>query len=54
MTLIYTGSAFLPGVPARDLDDEEVQLYGGKEALVASGLYEEDKPAKAAEKDGKQ
>jgi hypothetical protein len=42
MTLTYVGAgAFLPGVPARNLTDEEVQMYGGREALLASGLYEE-------------
>jgi hypothetical protein len=54
MTLTYVGTgAWLPGVPARDLTDEEVQMYGGKEALLACGLYEEEKPAKSAEKEKK-
>lgn len=54
MTLKYVGDSFLPGVPARDLDDEEAQLYGGEKALVASGLYEkESEPAKkGGAKDG--
>jgi hypothetical protein len=42
--LRYTGGGFggsLPNIPARDLDDEEIKLYGwDAEALVASGLYE--------------
>jgi hypothetical protein len=29
----------LHGIPARDLGDEEVALYGGEAALVATGLY---------------
>lgn len=40
--LKYTGGGyggFLPGVPARDLEDGEVKEYGEKE-LLASGLYE--------------
>jgi hypothetical protein len=43
--LIYIGIDFLPGVPARDLSDEEVKQFG-KVALLASGLYIEDKPIK--------
>lgn len=37
--LIYVGGGFLPGVPARDLTSDEVERYGGAEALVATGLY---------------
>jgi len=38
--LIYIGAGkFLPGVPARDLTEAEVSLFGGKEALLKSGLY---------------
>lgn len=40
--LIYTGGGWggtLPGIPARDLSDEEVQEHGGEAALLASGLY---------------
>lgn len=55
--LKYVGDgAFLPGVPARDLHAEEVEQYGGEEALVASGLYKptkvgpsETKPVKPEE-----
>lgn len=44
MRLIYIGDgSFLPGVPARDLSDEEVAAHGGVRELTASGLYE--KPA---------
>jgi len=40
MTLKYIGQAFIPGIPARDLSDEEVEEYGGEAFLVGSGLYE--------------
>ena len=30
----------LPGIPARDLSDDEVAQYGGEAALLASGLFE--------------
>ena len=47
--LKYVGNGFLPGVPAKDLTPEQVELYGGEKALLASGLYErikdEKKPA---------
>ena len=38
--LKYIGTGFLPGVPARDLSDAEVEQHGGEETLIASGLYE--------------
>jgi len=34
----------LAGVPARDLTDEEVEAYGGEKMLLASGLYEKERP----------
>lgn len=43
MMLRYTGGGyggFLPGVPARDLSDEEVEALGGEKALLKTGLYE--------------
>lgn len=43
MALRYTGGGyggFLPGLPARDLSDEEVEALGGEKALVKTGLYE--------------
>lgn len=43
-TLVYVGDGFLPGVPARDLSADEVELYGGVEALLATGLYQESGP----------
>jgi len=36
------GRGLLPGVPARDLTDDEVKQYG-KDRLLKSGLYEEAK-----------
>lgn len=36
--LRYIGHGFLPGVPARDLTDAEVEQFG-RESLIASGLY---------------
>lgn len=41
MSLIYIGRGdWIPGIPARDLSDEEVERHG-RERLLASGLYEE-------------
>jgi hypothetical protein len=54
--LIYKGGGFIPGVPARDLTEDEVKAHGGVKALTAHGLYQEkEKPAVAKEtaKDGK-
>lgn len=36
--LRYIGGSFLPGVPARDLTDEEAERYGVAR-LIDSGLY---------------
>lgn len=36
--LRYIGSGFIPGVPARDLTDEEAARYG-QDRLIDSGLY---------------
>lgn len=41
MTLTYIGDGFLPGVPARNLTEAEVETFGGAPALLASGLYAE-------------
>jgi hypothetical protein len=47
MTLKYIGNgAALPGVPARDLTDEETHLHG-KKRLLKSGLYREIKVKKS-------
>ena len=44
MRLTYVGGGFLPGVPARDLSEDEAAEYGGAEALLACGLYAADEP----------
>ena len=41
--LKYTGGGyggFLPGIPARDLTDKEVERLGGEKNLLETGLYE--------------
>lgn len=46
MTLKYTGGGYggsLPGIPARDLSEEEAILHGGVGALLRTGLYEKEK-----------
>ena len=48
--LKYVGSGFLPGVPAKDLTPEQVELYGGEKTLIASGLYEREKKSVEPEK----
>lgn len=49
--LRYVGNGnWLPGVPARDLTDEEAACCGGAGALLATGLYVEEpaeQPAQA-------
>ncbi len=38
--LKYVGDgSWLSGIPARDLTDEEVEIYGGEAFLTRSGLY---------------
>ena len=37
--LKYIGNGFLPGIPARDLKDDEVKKYGGVKFLLSTGLY---------------
>jgi hypothetical protein len=47
--LRYTGGGCggsLPGIPARDLTDQEVDRLGGETSLLATGLYEKDKHEK--------
>ena len=53
--LKYVGKgAFLIGVPAHDLSDEEIEKRGlDKEALIKSGLYEEVQPKPKKDKGGK-
>lgn len=51
------GMAGLPGVPGRDLSEEEIgELPVGwdRQALLDSGLYVERKPKKKAEKPEKE
>ena len=53
--LIYTGGGyrgFLRGVPARDLDAEEVKQHGGERRLLDSGIYEKPSGKKVKEKEG--
>ena len=47
----YVGKAFITGVPARDLTDEEAKQYGVK-LILKSGLYvkESEKPKPAENK----
>ena len=46
--LHYKGGAWIPGVPARDLTDDEVEQFG-LAMLLASGLYEIVNPPEAEE-----
>ena len=50
--LKYIGTGFIPGVPARDLSEEEAKLFD-VEFLIASGLYQlvEEPPKKKAAKE---
>jgi hypothetical protein len=41
--LKYIGKGFIPGIPARDLSDEEVKKYGGAKVLLETGLFEQPK-----------
>jgi len=40
----------MPGIPARDLTDQEVEWLGGEKSLLDTGLYaksaQDDKPRK--------
>lgn len=44
--LKYIGDgSWLPGVPARDLTEDEIKQFGAStEALIKSGLYVKDQP----------
>lgn len=46
--LKYKGGGFVPGVPARDLTDEEVKRYGEKR-LLDTGLYKKVRVKKQTE-----
>lgn len=49
--LIYVGKGFIPGIPARDLTDEEIEKGGWDAAkLVKSGLYAMPEMRKALRK----
>ncbi len=37
--LKYVGNGSLADIPARDLTDDEVKIYGGEEFLLSTGLY---------------
>ena len=39
--LKYLGGGFIPGVPARDLSDQEAEKFG-EEGLIKSGLYQRE------------
>lgn len=51
------GAECVIGIPARDLSDQEVEQYGGEQALLTTGMYEKPKaerktkPAVEAEKE---
>lgn len=49
MALKYKGIGFIPGIPARDLTDDEVYQFG-EIPLINTGLYEKEKVMPAAEK----
>ena len=42
--LKYIGTGFIPGIPAKDLSEDEVKKYGGVKFLLSTGLFE--KPRK--------
>jgi hypothetical protein len=44
--LKYIGGGFIPGVPARDLTEEEAKQYGGRLALIRTGRYKSDQPSR--------
>jgi hypothetical protein len=46
--LRWKGSGWIPGVPARDLSEEEAKKFG-KLRLIGSGLYEQVKEKKIKE-----
>lgn len=50
--LKYIGQAWIPDIPARDLTREEVEMFGGEEFLLETGLYVKasEKPAPSSNK----
>lgn len=50
IALEYIGDGrFIANVPARDLTEAEVKLWGGKRKLIDTGLYREPRPVKRLE-----
>ena len=49
MKFIGDGTRIVPGIPPRDLTEEEVKRFGEK-LLLQTGLYEKEKPAKSGKK----
>jgi len=50
--LEYIGNGdFIEGIPARDLTESEVALYGGAERLIKSGLYKRSEKKDQPKKD---
>ena len=50
--LIYRGKgAYLPGIPGRDLNDDEVKKFGGEKKLINTGLYEKPLTKKGVNKE---
>lgn len=41
--LKYIGKGFIPGIPARDIRDDEIEKLGGEEFLLGTGLFEKPK-----------
>ena len=48
--LKYIGNGAIPGIPARDLNNDEVALYGGQKKLLGTGLWQLYKATKRATK----
>jgi hypothetical protein len=44
--LKYIGKGFLTGIPARDLSEHEIKMYGGERFLLATGMWVRPKPKK--------
>ncbi len=45
--LYYIGQSFIVGIPARDLEESELEQYGGEKFLLKTGLYTKDAPQKS-------
>jgi hypothetical protein len=43
--LKYVGEGYLIGIPARDLNEAEVEQFGGKTFLISTGLYADTQEA---------